>query len=88
MNLNEQPTLMNEFHLSVQGEFEKVPARILPAPVLQYKNRVNVVKGVWRADKFIKPCDLPDQTWTILNLDGRTQDRDLYRLQENLQNGG
>ncbi|XP_076547410.1 argonaute 2 isoform X2 [Osmia lignaria lignaria] len=88
MNLNQQPTLMNEFHLSVQGEFEKVPARILQAPVLQYnKNQVNVVKGVWRADKFIKPCELPDLTWTILNLDGRTQDRDLYRLQDSLQNG-
>ncbi|XP_076247195.1 argonaute 2 [Calliopsis andreniformis] len=89
MNLNEQPTLMNEFHLSVQGEFEKVPARVLQAPRLKYdKREVNVVKGVWRAEKFLKSCHLPENTWTILNLDKFTQDRDLYDLQNKLQSGG
>nr|XP_003707086.1 PREDICTED: protein argonaute-2 [Megachile rotundata]XP_012149383.1 PREDICTED: protein argonaute-2 [Megachile rotundata] len=88
LKLNEQPTLMNEFQLSVQGEFEKVPARILQAPALQYKQReVNVVKGVWRAEKFYMPCNLPDHSWTILNLDSRTIDRDLYNLQTSLQEG-
>ncbi|XP_076684967.1 argonaute 2 isoform X5 [Andrena cerasifolii] len=89
MKLNEQPTLMKEFHLSVQGEFEKVPARVLQAPQLQYdQKRVNVFKGVWRAEKFLNPCDLPENTWTILCLDRYVQDRNLYELHEKLQRGG
>ncbi|XP_076752627.1 argonaute 2 [Xylocopa sonorina] len=89
MNLNNQPTLTNEFHLSVQGEFEQIPARVLPAPLLQYKERqVKVQKGVWRADKFYKPCILEENSWTILNLDTYVQDRELYDLQQKLQNIG
>ncbi|XP_043264089.1 protein argonaute-2 isoform X2 [Colletes gigas] len=90
MRLNQQPTLMKEFDLSVQGEFEKVPARVLQAPKLKYKeNEVNVFKGVWRADKFLSSCELPDNSWTILNLDRYVQDRELYDgLHNKLQAGG
>ncbi|XP_076639294.1 argonaute 2 isoform X2 [Colletes latitarsis] len=90
MRLDQQPTLMKEFNLSVQGEFEKVPARVLQAPKLKYKeNEVNVFKGVWRADKFLHSCELPDNSWTILNLDKYVQDRELYDgLHNKLQAGG
>ncbi|XP_015438406.1 PREDICTED: protein argonaute-2 [Dufourea novaeangliae] len=90
MRLNEQPTLMKEFNLSVSGEFEKVPARVLQAPRLRYdtKEPVNVLKGVWRADRFLKPSSLPENSWTILNLDKYTQNRDLYEnLHDKLLNG-
>ncbi|XP_076381016.1 protein argonaute-2-like [Megalopta genalis] len=77
MKLNEQPTLSKEFNLSVNCEFEKVPARVLEAPVLEYKqeSRVNVIKGVWRATNFRLPTRLADNEWTILNLDKFTQER-------------
>ncbi|XP_054013993.1 protein argonaute-2 isoform X2 [Hylaeus anthracinus] len=89
MRLNQQPTLTKEFNLSVTGEFEKVPARVLDAPKLKYLERqVNVMKGVWRADKFCKSCQLEPDSWTILNLDGYVKDRDLYTLHDKLQSGG
>lgn len=89
MNLNEQPTLTKEFRISVQGEFEKVPARVLQAPKLMYRNKeVNVMKGVWRADGFLTPSSLGESTWTILNLDKYTNDRDLYILHDKLMDGG
>lgn len=89
MNLNQQPTLMDEFHFSVNPEFEKIPARVLEAPKLQYKEKeVNVKKGIWKAEKFFIPCILPKKSWTILNLDNRIYNHDLYNLYEKLQNGG
>ncbi|XP_043510575.1 protein argonaute-2 [Frieseomelitta varia] len=89
MDVNHQPTLVNEFHFSVQGEFEKVPARVLQAPMLEYHEKnINVQKGTWRADKFLNPCTLPDNSWTILNLDGYVRDPDLYNLQSKLQQCG
>lgn len=91
MNLNEQPSLTKEFHLSVQGEFEKVPARVLEPPALQYHNQVNVkvFKGTWRAAKFLIPCELPENSWTILNLDKYVRERELHDgLHNKLQQGG
>lgn len=89
MDLNHQPSLLNEFHFSVHGEFEKVPARVLEAPKLQYNDRqVNVFKGAWRADKFLKPCDLPENSWTILSLDGYVRDSDLHNLHDKLRHDG
>ncbi|CAK9817409.1 Protein argonaute-2 [Anthophora plagiata] len=89
MNLNAQPTLTNEFRLSVQTDFEKVPARVLAPPQLQYNDReVKVFKGVWRAEKFLKPSTLPENLWTILNLDRTVYDTVLYRLHDELQKTG
>ncbi|XP_017765394.1 PREDICTED: protein argonaute-2 [Eufriesea mexicana] len=89
MNLNQQPSLLNEFHFSIHGEFEKVPARVLQAPVLKYDQKeVNVFKGTWRPEKFLKACDLQENTWTILNLDSYISEPTLYQLQKNLQSGG
>lgn len=79
---------MREFDVSISGEFEKVPARVLEPPQLAYINNktVNVSKGVWRADKFFEPSQLiaQDNSWTILNLNRQTQDRDLYYLRDSL----
>lgn len=89
MNLNQQPVLVNEFHFSVHGEFEKVPARVLQAPALKYDHKqVNVFKGTWKPEKFLKACDLEENTWTILNLDTYMSDSALYHLHESLQSSG
>lgn len=89
MNLNQQPTLMNEFHFSVNTEFEKVPARVLKAPKLQYKEKeITVSKGTWKADKFFSPCVLPKNLWTILNLDKFVNAHDLYNLHNKLLHNG
>ncbi|XP_076662245.1 argonaute 2 [Halictus rubicundus] len=76
MRINDQPTLTKEFKLSVSHDFEQVPARVLEPPQLKYDRPtpVNVMKGVWRAEKFLKPSTLADNEWTILNLDGYTQE--------------
>ncbi|XP_017882046.1 protein argonaute-2 isoform X2 [Ceratina calcarata] len=88
MNLNDQPTLTNEFHLSVQGQFERVPARVLAAPTLHYNRPVTVAKGVWRIEEFLRKGELPDCSWTILNLDRGMQENTLYEFQAMLQRGG
>ncbi|KOX67889.1 Protein argonaute-2 [Melipona quadrifasciata] len=89
MKLNDQPTLVNEFHFSVQGEFEKVPARVLEAPKLTYYERdVNVHKGIWKAEKFLDACTLPDNSWAILNLNKYVRDPELHELQSKLQKWG
>ncbi|CAK9802564.1 Protein argonaute-2 [Anthophora quadrimaculata] len=89
MNLNSQPSLTNEFHLSVQPDFEKVPARVLAPPQLKYNDReVKVFKGVWRAEKFLNPSTLPENLWTILNLDRTVYDTALYKLHDELQKAG
>lgn len=89
MNVNNQPTLVNEFHFSVKKEFEKVPARVLEAPTLEYhKRNINVYKGTWRADKFINPCSLPDESWTILNLNDCMRDPQLHYLCDKLSKYG
>ena len=66
MKLNEQPTLMKEFHLSVQGDFEKVPARVLQPPTLLYdRKQVNVVKGSMARRQVFKPMRFTREYLTI-----------------------
>ncbi|CAL7936033.1 unnamed protein product [Xylocopa violacea] len=89
IDLNNQPTLTNEFHFFVRGEFEKVQARVLEPPMLQYNERqITVRKGAWKAQEFLRPCVLPENSWTILNLDKCVYDRDLYDFHDKLQFGG
>ncbi|KOC70760.1 Protein argonaute-2 [Habropoda laboriosa] len=89
MDLNKQPSLTNEFHISVQTDMEKVPARVLQPPMLQYNDRqVKVFKGVWRPEKFLRPSTLPEDSWTILNLDRTVYDTQLYQLHSELQDNG
>ncbi|XP_031786529.1 protein argonaute-2 [Nasonia vitripennis] len=90
MRHNEDPC-MKEFGVSVSGEFETVPARVLDPPQLRYQNQnVTVIKGAWRASQFVQPSQLieNDNTWTVLNLDYRTRDDKLYRLVEALKKAG
>ncbi|KAL2726585.1 protein argonaute-2-like [Vespula squamosa] len=90
LKINDHPTMRNEFNLSVKSEFERVPARVLNAPKLNYNNNdiVSVMKGVWRAKKFLNPSTLLDKQWTIINLvSGRIKDRDMYRLCDMLREG-
>ncbi|XP_003705687.2 protein argonaute-2 [Megachile rotundata] len=86
LKLDEQPILTKEFQLSVDGQFEKVPARILDAPKLEYSNgEVAVTGGEWRSLKFYIPCNLPDESWTIVNLDKFVKYTELYEFQETLR---
>ncbi|XP_033207936.1 protein argonaute-2-like [Belonocnema kinseyi] len=81
---------MKEFGLSIGGEFEKVNARVLNAPTLTYNEQdrdVRVMKGVWRASRFNVGKDLPDESWTILNLDNRTREDALRNLEQLLRGG-
>lgn len=84
---NDNPCL-REFGLSISGEFEKIKARVLPPPVLTYNRDVSVAKGVWRASNFLVPTNLPDNSWTILNLDNRTREDSLRNLESLLRRGG
>ncbi|KAG7199076.1 hypothetical protein KM043_017975 [Ampulex compressa] len=88
LRLNDNPSMKDEFRLSVQGQMEKVPARVLNPPKLLYDKEVRVSKGVWRAGKFLNARGLEDNTWTILNLNNRVREQDLYTLSGNLQEGG
>lgn len=79
-NYNTNPTI-REFDLSVGREFEKVNARILPPPALQYKDDiVTPAKGVWNAreSKFISGATL--NKWTIGCTDFRTHQGIFDRL--------
>ncbi|KAK2585444.1 hypothetical protein KPH14_010107 [Odynerus spinipes] len=89
LRLNDNPTMKNEFNLSVRAEFEKVPARVLNPPKLEYnKSIVSVTRGTWRAGKFLNASILDDNTWTIVNLGARyIRDREMYSLRDGLQNG-
>uniref|UniRef100_A0A6M2DIC2 Putative germ-line stem cell division protein hiwi/piwi n=1 Tax=Xenopsylla cheopis TaxID=163159 RepID=A0A6M2DIC2_XENCH len=66
---------VKEFNLSIDSRFEKVDARVLDPPKLEYAggNVVTPREGVWRAEreKFLKAVTI--QNWTVLNLDFRTR---------------
>lgn len=85
---------MKEFDLSLSETFEKVPARVLPPPDLLYDDNktVRVSRGVWRTDrlKFLLPCTAirDNNSWTILNLNQRTDERALRDLASKLQDTG
>lgn len=71
-NYNRDPCVQS-FGISVNNEFERVPARVLEPPHLEYCNKKTVrpAKGVWRPEGFLIGQEL--QHWTVLVL-GRTQD--------------
>lgn len=88
MRYNENPTV-REFGLSVTGEFEKVPARVLDPPKLEYQDKQMVIqKGKWQAGKFLQPQNLPDNSWTIMALSKKIRYDDLVRLQQQLMGEG
>ncbi|XP_043502637.1 protein argonaute-2-like [Polistes fuscatus] len=70
LEMNKHPTLTNEFHLSINPQFEKVPARVLDPPRLSYygADSIKVNKGTWKAGKMLHPIKLEGHQWAILNL--------------------
>ncbi|XP_066249645.1 protein argonaute-2-like isoform X2 [Euwallacea similis] len=63
-NYNHNPCV-KEFGFSVGHEFQKLDARVLQPPELQYgTNRpIRVARGVWRSQNFLNPVTI--QKWTI-----------------------
>ncbi|KAL6425221.1 hypothetical protein ACFW04_009460 [Cataglyphis niger] len=69
IEVNNSLTMKQEFHLAVNPEMKQVNARILPAPVLQYNERIaRVNKGIWQMQTFLRASNLGKDTWTILDL--------------------
>lgn len=72
---NQSPTL-KQFGIQVSTEFANVPARILPAPTLEYNNNKTVVpaKGQWRVDnlQFLQPKALT--RYAVLIMDRNVRD--------------
>ncbi|KAJ8969356.1 hypothetical protein NQ317_016141 [Molorchus minor] len=62
---------VREFGFSVANEFEKLEARVLQPPSLEYANKkvVRPSRGVWRGEKFFKPIVI--NKWTIISVDRR-----------------
>lgn len=59
--------LLQDFGIGVSNQMERVKARVLEPPSVGYQGReMRVEKGVWRADKFLKPCEVTK--WAIVNM--------------------
>lgn len=60
------------FGLTVDSQFAEIPARILDAPTLQYKNKiVRPARGEWRAEGFEFIVPEKAVNWGVLILDNR-----------------
>ncbi|XP_061517134.1 protein argonaute-2 [Anopheles gambiae] len=88
---NKCPTLL-DFGITVGNEFEKVPARIIDAPPIEYARgeKIPPQRGVWRAEgkNFIVPStELSKRPlrWRILNLDLYTNEATVKKFGEMLQ---
>ncbi|XP_057325397.1 protein argonaute-2-like [Microplitis mediator] len=89
MNFNDNLT-MREFGISLNGQLEKVDARVLEPPSLKYKDikSLKVQKGVWRAGKFLTAQNIPDDSWTVLNLSSDCKEEEIRKFVSLLQNFG
>ncbi|XP_074030996.1 protein argonaute-2 [Leptinotarsa decemlineata] len=78
-NHNQNQTVL-EFGFSVANEFEKLEARVLQPPTLQYnQTQDKPFKGVWRGNKFFVGVEI--NKWTIACADRRPpRPDDLNRL--------
>lgn len=82
-NFNADP-VVRAFGMNVGNAFERVNARVLSPPKLQY-GRNNIMqprKGTWRASVFLEPSNVP--CWTIINLDRRTRDDNVSEFARNV----
>lgn len=65
-NYNNHPCV-KEFGFSVGNEFQKLDARVLQPPQIQYAQRiVPVSRGVWRSDQFVAPVTI--KNWTMVGV--------------------
>lgn len=74
VNYNQDPCI-SEFGIHVVDDhFQRVPARVLDPPRLEYYGNRPVIPtaGVWKTQRFLKPGELGGE-WVILNLDDRTK---------------
>lgn len=63
------------FGLRVGEQFAEIPARILDAPQLQYKNKtIQPARGEWRAEGFEFIVPERAVNWGVLILDGRVRE--------------
>ncbi|KAJ9582418.1 hypothetical protein L9F63_003271, partial [Diploptera punctata] len=76
--------VVKEFGLSVCDKFEKVEARILDAPRLEYN--MNTRRGVWRVKSFIATNNLTN--WIMLNLTDNTRLDEIRRFASDMQRMG
>lgn len=71
-----QSSTLKQFGISVGSEFSRIPARILDAPTLEYKNGRTIVpsKGQWRIDRleFLQPKNVT--RFAVLILDKYVRD--------------
>lgn len=77
---NQSPAL-NQFGINVGNEFLNVPARVLDAPTLQYKNStVRPAKGQWRIDnlQFLNPMTLT--RYAVLVMDKYVRENDVRQF--------
>lgn len=78
---NQSPTL-KQFGIEVGTGFTNVPARILPAPTLEYKGEKTVkpFKGQWRIDQcqFLNPMNLT--RYAVLILDRSVREGDVKQF--------
>lgn len=74
--------VVQSFGLNVNDSFIKIPARILPAPTLEYaaNKTINVRDGVWRPDNlsFLNPMNCTK--FAVINMDDRCRDGDIDRF--------
>ncbi|KAL1139165.1 hypothetical protein AAG570_009225 [Ranatra chinensis] len=77
---------ISHFGIKVSTEFEKVPARVLQAPILGYSSAVCPKDGTWRAEKFATSVTLTN--WSIINIDDRTSREQVDFVASELQSLG
>lgn len=58
---------VREFGFSVARDFEKVTARVLEPPLLDYQRTVMVKKGTWNAMSFMQPATITK--WALVCFD-------------------
>ncbi|PSN45821.1 hypothetical protein C0J52_05505 [Blattella germanica] len=86
-----QSPYVKEFGISVSENFERIGGRVLDAPSLEYKSRmqpatVRPMRGVWNAKEFYASSAL--KKWIILCLNDRTQEDELINFSRLMQTTG
>lgn len=81
---------INEFGIRVSDKFQKLNARILDSPELQYRRQGSVKPqlGVWRGEQFWKVCEHLERMWIILNLDKYARMDTLRNLEDLMRQAG
>lgn len=77
-NYNASPTV-REFNFSVGSTFEKLDARVLTPPAIQYGNgQVRVARGEWRNDRNVYVTGAVINKWTVVCADRDCKEMDNF----------